>query len=195
MSSNFSLSLREYLYLVSCDNVACYILISWFKDLPFPCNRWYYWNTLSLQMHFRQISHATLLHCTWRVDIHIRWALVVLSHSRRSPCALSSGSQCCSNEICWCWWVTGSCSYTSRLANRSLISFSGVTKWGNSSSYRYQNFLRTLSHENDYVSPYSDLVLPFSSLSLFPLFPDRRVILSFSGFGNEQSWGVTRPCA
>ncbi len=93
-------------------------------------NRRYSWNSLSLQMHFRQISHATLLYSSWRVGLYIWWALVIWSSSYRSPHPVGSGAQCRQNEICWGRWITRTSSPSTWLSNRSLLPFSGVVEWG-----------------------------------------------------------------
>ena len=95
-----------------------------------PFNRRNSWNSLPLQMRFRQISHAKLLYSSWRVDLYIWWALVIWSSSYCSPRSVSSGAQCRENEICWGRWVTRTSSYSTRLSNRSLLPFSGVIEWG-----------------------------------------------------------------
>ena len=96
--------------------------------------RWYCWNSMSLQMCFREISHATLLYSPWRVDLHVWWAMVVLSSSFGGPHPLSAGAQRCSDEICWGGWITWSSSHSTWLSDRSFLSLPRVIKWGFSMS-------------------------------------------------------------
>lgn len=69
-------------------------------------NRRCCWNSVSLQMHIGQILYATLLHSSWRVDIHFWWAMDIWSASLGSSCTISFSAKCCTHEVHLYGWLT-----------------------------------------------------------------------------------------
>lgn len=90
-------------------------------------DRWCHWSSMSLQMCFRQISYATLLHSPWGADLYFWRTLDVWSYSTGPSYFVGPCAQCGTYEVCWGWWVTWSCSNSTWLSDRPLFSFLGVT--------------------------------------------------------------------